>query len=88
METENKVMIGAKSEIEVCGHNNKVITVQCGYFDNLIPDSEPYNSGVEEEVTNQDRELLDSIELEIGINVCSDCGKVLLYPSIKNIEIV
>lgn len=57
-----------------CG-NEKFITVSTIYVDELDADAEPYENGVEENLSLEDAEYLEDQQLEIHINICSKCKK-------------
>lgn len=57
-----------------CGCN-KFITVSTIFINELVSDAEPYKNGIEESLTLEDEEYLESQELEISINICSKCKK-------------
>ncbi len=60
-----------------CG-SDKFIKLE-GYHLSLYPDDEPYEKGVEEELTQEDEKLLNDLELYINMNVCKKCKKVFFY---------
>ena len=59
-----------------CEHK-KVITVNC--YCQLITDCEPYGNGVSEEATEEDENLVSSTEIEMSVNICRACKKVIVY---------
>lgn len=58
-----------------CG-SDKFITLSSYALWNLEPDAEPYEDGVEEELTPEDKKLVDSLELYVNINICRKCKKI------------
>ena len=59
-----------------CKHN-EVITVNC--YCQLEIDSEPYENGVSEKPTEKDEELVAYTEIQMGVNICRSCKKVIVY---------
>ncbi len=41
----------------------------------LQPDSEPYENGVKEDLTDEDADYLDQSDVELNISICRKCKK-------------
>lgn len=41
----------------------------------LEADSEPYTNGVEEELTKEDADYLDQLDVELNVSICKKCKK-------------
>ena len=67
----------------VCGSEN-FITLESQLI-RSCPDSEPYENGVKEEITEEDDEYLDQMEDEINITVCRKCRAHFYYINGMNI---
>ena len=70
----------------MCKCGGKLITLGGIFIDELEADSEPYENGVSEELTDEDAYFVDGLSIELNLNACSSCKKVYFYFNDENFE--